>query len=138
MKFLLFCNLLSFIAMKTIETGHQVLPSKQCIEYLEEKGTKLQIQRPDDATKSTSGLVYILSNGEVVLLPSHVKPSYPGIIFKDMTEYKKYADLDSFPIDKKDMTWLEANASNMKEFGINNQFFISILRKELNLQIPLD
>ena len=54
-----------------------------------------------------SGLVYALSTGEVVLIPTNFDLDYPGIIFKELKSFKYYADLNFFPIGGENMTWFK-------------------------------
>jgi hypothetical protein len=123
--------------MKPNDIDHKVLLTKDCIKYIEQSGLSIKDYNLDYSIPSGKGLIYTLSNGEFILMPSTFEESYPGIIFNNLESFRKYLDRDSFPIDTKYMTWLEAHSSEMKFFLDEDAFYISLLGKELKVKLPL-
>jgi hypothetical protein len=115
---------------------YKTLPTIECEKYIIEHGVTLDNFNIHFSIPSQAGLIYTLPNGEFVLVPSHARSTYPGIIFRDRSIFQKYYDKDFFPIDEKDMTWLEVNMENMKHLNINSSFFASPLREILGVGHP--
>ena len=78
-------------AMKPIGQEYRVLPTKDCIKYIEKSGLSLQDDNWDYSIPSGKGLVYTLPNGEFVLVPTSFEESYPGIIFDNAETFKIFA-----------------------------------------------
>lgn len=134
MKLLIYLFILIVMNPKDIEL--QVKSTKECLNYIEANGLTLQDNNPDYSIQSGSGLVYTLPNGEFVLVPTDLEQVYPGIIFKNEIIFKKVVENDYFPIGEKNMTWLEANASHVKQIDIDTTFFSSILSDNLGILLP--
>ena len=122
--------------MNQINPEYRILPTNECEQYIIKNGLELRQFSMHYSIPSQAGLVYTLPNGEFVLVPSHSKPSYPGIIFRDAAIFKKYCEKDFFPIEKKDMTWLEAHAENMKHFNVDSSFYIAPLENKFFIKFP--
>src|SRR5690606_522661 len=122
-------------AMDRDTSQYKVISTRECIEYIEKKGLTIH----DDSEyriKSTSGLVYILPNSEVILIPTNFDLDYPGIIFKDLETFKHYADLDFFPIGEDNMTWFERYNNQIKQFKTHPEFYSKTLLETLHVTFP--
>jgi len=121
-------------AMNSDTPQYKVIPTRDCIAYIEKYGLTIN----DDAEyriKSTSGLVYILPNKEVVLLPTNFDLEYPGIVFKNLEIFKHYSELDFFPIGEDNMTWFERYNKHIREFREKPEFYSKAL-ETLNIILP--
>ena len=122
-------------AMNSDTPQYKVIPTRECIAYIEKSGLTIH-DDSDYRIKSTSGLVYILPNEEVVLLPTNFHLDYPGIVFKNLAIFKYYAKLNFFPIGENNMTWFERYNNQIKEFRSKPEFYSKAL-ETLNIQLPL-
>ena len=116
--------------------GYKLISSKQGIEYLEENNKLAQDFSRDYSIPSHYGMIYQLSNGEILLIYPKGKGEYPGFIFDDYKSFKKCCDADFFPIEEKNMTWLEAHANQMKSYLKNDNFYLGPLEEALKINIP--
>lgn len=122
-------------AMSNDTTQYKVIPTRECIAYIEKQGLTIH----DDSEygiKSNSGLVYVLPNKEVVLLPTNFDLDYPGIIFNDLKTFKHYAELNYFPIGEHNMTWFERYNKEIQQFREKPDFYSKALQT-LGVMLPL-
>jgi len=113
----IFVVILLIIISRKMSKDYRVLPTGECMEYIQQHHVNLKDNNWGYTIASMKGIIYTLPNGEFVLVPSNLKASYPGIIFRDSGVFLKYAEKDSFPIDTEHMSWLEAHMSEIKAFG---------------------
>jgi len=86
--------------MEPSALSYRVMTTGDCIKYLESHGLTIH----DDSRlriKSRAGLVYILPNGESILVPTNFDLKYPGIIFKDKDTYLHLRRSTPFLLGKK-------------------------------------
>ncbi|MFT3948317.1 MAG: hypothetical protein QM763_15205 [Agriterribacter sp.] len=119
-----------------IETSnYKIISTRECIKYIEDNGLTIY----DDSEyqiKSLSGLIYILPNNEVVLIPTNFDLNYPGIIFKTLGIFEQYRNMDFFPIGEDNMTWGERYNNQIKKFRENPAFYQKTL-ESLQISSPL-
>lgn len=120
--------------MNSNTAEYKVISTQECIAYIAKFGLTIQ-DDSDYRIKSTSGLVYILPNKEVILLPTNFDLEYPGILFKSLTLFKHYAELNFFPIGEDKMTWFERYNKQIKEFRAKPEFYRKAL-ETLNVRLP--
>ncbi|MBX9784359.1 MAG: hypothetical protein K2X48_13800 [Chitinophagaceae bacterium] len=120
--------------MNSDTSQYKVIPTRDCIAYIEKYGLTID-DDSDYRIKSTSGLVYTLSNNEVVLLPTNFDLDYPGIVFKNLDVFKYYAALDFFPIGEQNMTWFERYNKQIQQFREKREFYSNPL-ETLNITLP--
>jgi len=118
------------------DTAYKVMSTKECLSYIENAGLSIHDDDTNFSINSQSGVIYSLSNGEVVLMPTNFDLNYPGIIFKNTAVFKSYVAQDFFPIGEEKMTWLERNYNHMKNFETNHDFFSKTLTEKLHLKFP--
>jgi hypothetical protein len=121
--------------MTKINPEYKILPAWECDQYIIKHGEKLQNFSRSISIPSKAGAIYSLSNGEFVLVPNS-KPDYPGFIFRDFAAFKKYLDMDFFPIPVKDMTWLEAHVEEMRHWNVIKDFIYVPLKTNYKVQLP--
>jgi len=114
---IIFVIIFFIIISRKMNKDYKVLSTHECMEYIERYHVDLKDNNWDYSIPSMKGIIYTLPNGEFVLVPSNFKASYPGIIFRDSQVFMKYAEKDSFPIDKEHMSWLEAHMPEIESFG---------------------
>lgn len=131
---LLISEMISFNAMNSDTAQYKVIPTRECIMYIEKFGLTIH-DDSDYRIKSTSGLVYILPNSEVVLLPTNFDLEYPGIVFKNLTIFKHYAELNFFPIGEENMTWFERYNNQIKQFREKPEFYSEAI-ETLGIKLP--
>jgi hypothetical protein len=115
--------------------GYKVIPTRACIEYIERNGLTIQ-DNSDYGIKSSSGLIYLLPNNEVVLIPANFDLNYPGIVFENLEIFRHYADLNFFPIGEENMTWFERYNNQIKQFRTHSEFYSKTLTQVLHVQFP--
>lgn len=121
-------------AMNKDSTEFRIISTKAGIEYLERSGLTIN-DESEYQIQSNSGLVYILPNKEVMLLPTNFDPEYPGIIFKDLATFKQYAKQNYFPIGDEHTTWFERFNHEIKHFREKPAFYADAL-KAPGLSVP--
>jgi len=130
-----FCSIkINSKAMGSDTAQYKIVPTRQGIAYIEKSGLTIH-DESDYRIKSTSGLVYILPNKEVVLLPTNFDLDYPGVVFKNLEIFKHYADLNFFPIGEDNMTWFERYNGQIKQFRSNREVYTTAL-ETLNITLP--
>jgi len=85
---------------------------------------------------SNSGLVFTLSNGEFVIIPSHLKPDVPCMIISDKSQFLKFIEQDFFPIGNENMTWMELHAPEIKKFGSGFMSEDTSINSALGIKAP--
>lgn len=123
--------------MKPIDSGYLIAPKSICEKYIQDKGGSLKDVNWKYSIQSHAALVYTLANGEVVMIPSHSAPDYPSFIFKNIESFDKLGKQDYFPIDKRYMTWLEANADSVAKIDEASLFYRLPLQKAFGTKFPL-
>lgn len=118
------------------DSSYRILPAKDCVAYVEQKGLRLDDGDWDLSIKSGKVQVCTLPNGEIVLIPLTPDETYPGIIFKDAATFAEFTNKDFFPIGEQYMTWLEANAQKVKAFQSDASIFASPLSEYLKVKVP--
>ncbi|MFT3748128.1 MAG: hypothetical protein QM768_07415 [Agriterribacter sp.] len=118
-------------------TKYVVSTTRECIKYIEANGVTLEDDNSQYSINSKSGLVYMLPNNEVVLIPTNLDPEYPGIIFKEKSYFLNCVHKDFFPIDEDKMTWLEKNNSRVIHFQEFPSFYSNVVEQQLNIKYPL-
>jgi hypothetical protein len=114
---------------------YRVMPTGECLKYLEAHGLTIH----DDwkyMIRSRAGLVYVLPNGETILMPTNFDVNYPGIVFKDKATFMHFAELDSFPIGDENMTWFERHRSEIRQFREHPDFYSKTLTQTLRVAYP--
>ncbi len=133
---ILFCAItVNSNGMNNDTSHYKVTSTRECIKYIERHGLTIH----DDSQhqiKSTSGIIYILPNNEVVLIPTNFDLEYPGIIFKDLETFKYYSALDFFPIGEDNMTWFERYNNQIKQFRTHHDFYSKTLTETLHVTLP--
>ncbi|HET9058271.1 MAG TPA: hypothetical protein VFN30_15610 [Chitinophagaceae bacterium] len=117
------------------DTLYEVKSTKECIAYIENAGLSIHDDDPNLSIKSKSGVIYVLPNGEVVLVPSNFDLDYPGIIFKNKSAFEHYAARDFFPIGEDNMTWFERYNKQIRQFRKSPEFYSKAL-KTLDITLP--
>lgn len=115
---------------------YKLITSKEGMEYLEHSNKSLQDFSADYFIPSNKGVIYELSNGEIVLIHPKGKGEYPGFIFSNYEAFRKCCEADFFPIEEKDMTWLEAHATQMQGFLKDDSFYLQPLAETLKIDTP--
>lgn len=123
------------VAMDNDSMPYKVIPVKECIKYIEKNGLTI-FDKSDYKIKSRSGIVYLLPNKEVVLVPTNFNPDYPGMIFNTIEVFKYYRDQDFFPIGSENMTWYERHNKQIIEFRTNHDFYWNKIREIVNVNLP--
>lgn len=124
------------VAMNNDSVPYKVIPVKECIKHIKKNGMTI-FDESEYEIKSRSGVVYVLPNKEVVLVPTNFNPDYPGMIFKDIEVFKYYRDQDFFPIGSENMTWYERHNKEIREFRTNHDFYWNELKETIDIELPL-
>ncbi|HEY4111130.1 hypothetical protein [Puia sp.] len=114
---------------------YRVMPTRECLTYLEAHGLTIH-DDSGDRIKSKSGVVYVLPNGETILMPTNFDRDYPGIVFKDRATFLDFAAKDQFPVGEENMTWFERHCAEIRQFRVQPEFFRKTLTQTLNLRFP--
>lgn len=120
-------------SMNIDASKYKIISTQECIKYIEDNGLTIY-DDSEHQIKSLTGLIYILPNKEVVLIPTSFDLNYPGIIFKNLEIFEYYRDLNFFPIGESNMTWPERYNNEIKKFREHPKFYKKALE---SLQIPL-
>jgi hypothetical protein len=121
-------------AMNIDTSKYKVMSTKDCIAYIEKYGLTIH-DNAEYTLNSASGLVYILPNREVVLMPSNFDLEYPGMVFINLETFKYYSDLDFFPIGEENMTWFERYDKQIQQFREDPEFYTKSLGM-LDITLP--
>src|SRR6218665_1121780 len=78
---------------------YRIISSKEGMDYLENNNKSLQDFSIEYFIPSHKGVIYELSNGELVLIHPRGKGEYPGFIFSNYEAFKQCCDADFFPIE---------------------------------------
>ncbi|GAA4351025.1 hypothetical protein GCM10023185_09350 [Hymenobacter saemangeumensis] len=113
----------------------RAISTEQGINYLESNHISIN-DFIDKQIPSNYGMVYSLPSGEVVLLESGLRDKYTAFIFDSMSVFEKCCEIDYFPVPKENMTWLEAHASEVQNFLIEDDFYLKPLYSILD-KMPL-
>lgn len=135
--FLSLIRLLNFeYTMEIDTTKFRVQSTKECIEYIESFGLTIH-DESEYEIQSHSGLVYLLPNKEVVLIPANFDLKYPGIIFQTLEIFKYYSDMNFFPIGDDEMSWFELHNFEMKQFVSGSNFYARMLCENIKISLPI-
>jgi hypothetical protein len=115
--------------------NYKTISSKEGLEYLEKSNKSLQ-DVSEYSIPSQYGVVYQMSNGEIVLINPKGKGDYPGFVFDNYEAFIQCCDADFFPIEEEYMTWLERHANQMKEFLKDDRFYLQPLAELLKINDP--
>jgi len=113
-----------------------VIKSIDGLAYIKTHGGKVQDFNEKYAIPSSSGSVYSMPNGEVVLINITYQDNYPGFIFDDYESFKQCVDKDFFPVPSYAMRWVEIHSNEIKDFFKNDNFYLQPLEKSLKIKVP--
>ena len=102
--------LLSSVAHNSLLPDYRVLPTYQAVAYLHSYGMTVKNHDATYGITSRTGRVYLLPNGEVVLIGSRLIDDYPAFVFTSVAAFTSYRDQDFFPVPRRNMSWAEAHA----------------------------
>ena len=111
---------------------YTIINSKEALEYLE-KNNKPLTEYSSLSIPSEYGMIYELSNGEIVLMEPSNGDDYPAFIFHNYESFKKCCDADYFPIGAEHMTWLESRTDAIQGFLKDDNFYQQPLQEFLGL-----
>ena len=114
-------------------SNYQILTTEEAIKYLTSVGLSIN-DYSNILIPSGLVTVYILPNGEVLLLESGLRERYSAFVFKDEEVFKMYSRADYFPVPKTEMTWLVAHATQVQNFLVDADFYLRPLNDTLKLQ----
>lgn len=115
---------------------YRILPNYQAESYARQHGFQNQMNTSSLQIKSGFGRVFILDNGEVVLTGVGQHADYPSFVFASQKYFDDFREKDFFPIPRRDMTWMEANASVAYNFLNAPEGYAHFLQDALNVKVP--
>lgn len=109
---------------------YKILPTTELITYLESKSID-PYHDNDYQLQTNLAFVFLLENGEVVLLPNSLKNK--GILFTDKETFEEMIKEDSFPVENTAKSIFEIEAKSVLNINKNAIFFQEYLNRRFNL-----
>jgi len=138
MKKIVFLSLiyLFFIPSKPIivaQTIYRSMPTDECIDYIKSHGLTTGDYSAELDIPSGYGLVYELSNGELVVIPSDLRQKYVGFIFTNKEVFYEMVNADYFPIDRKYLTFWELERDDLGRLPESIKNYVDFLKETIRI-----
>ncbi|MBB1287392.1 hypothetical protein HRH25_23655 [Flavisolibacter sp. BT320] len=138
MLFKLSCLIFCFMLNEAkSQMNYKVLPTKQCIAYIESQGLTVDDWDTTLSIPSGYGFLYSLPTKEIVLIPTRTGMPYEGFIYKNKAAFERMVQEDFFPLSEQYLTYWEMERDNLKSLPASVPYFESLLQAELQLNTVL-
>lgn len=103
-------------------------------KYLALHGKKLSDW--EEQLPTNRATVYRISTGEVILLPSPLRPGYKCLLFSNEECFRECVRKDSFPVENEDKEMFEYDPEGQRKIHENIGKYHAYLNKRLKLDYP--
>jgi len=115
-----------------------IKPTSECIKLLESDGRKIDTLDFFETLPGGAGLIFLMSNDKVVLIPSNFDTGYPGFIYETKKELEEMIKRDFFPIPEKYMSVWELERERLAKLPVVIDYYKEFLFSELRFRTPLN
>ncbi|WP_316787818.1 hypothetical protein [Pedobacter frigoris] len=121
-----------------MKEDYRIITQLEADDYLAKHGKEVQ-DFSNLGIKSHMGIVYELSNGELVLMPAgsaHLKDNHPCFVYDNLESFNKMKEADYFPIPDSAKTYLELEYPYLLKMVNNIGHFKAEIEMYSKVKVP--